>query len=175
MDQQWYGRVKSSPCTGRWNETNRASARQHEVFWVECKFQRCPGTSCHGRGAARGKKNPGRRRKSRRIKNTYGAGGTEEDEGKRMKGARSEKSKTGRSRRVRVTACGIRRVMWRQADNPLASSDKYEEYRAFSARIPHWFVLRGTKKKENRGRPAFPRTINPPRGHPRPSHLASGL
>jgi len=46
-----------------------------------------------------------------------------------------------------VAVWGARRVMWRQADNPLAPSDKYEVRRTFSAARLH-SVSRGKKKKE---------------------------
>lgn len=42
---------------------------------------------------------------------------------------------------------GARRVMWRQADNPLAPSDKYEVRRTFSVARLH-SVSRLKKKKE---------------------------
>lgn len=46
-----------------------------------------------------------------------------------------------------VAVWGARRVMWRQADNPLAPGDKYKVRRTFSAASLH-SVSRGKKKKE---------------------------
>lgn len=45
---------------------------------------------------------------------------------------------------------GGRRVMWRQADNPLAPSDKYEALAAFSAFSRHWARL--SVEKNGKGR-----------------------
>ncbi|KOX67488.1 hypothetical protein WN51_07988, partial [Melipona quadrifasciata] len=57
---------------------------------------------------------------------------------------------------------GIRRVMWRQADNPLAPSDKYEARRAFPAFSRDYARLSVESERKNGGtRSLFPFLFSP--------------
>ncbi|KOC62012.1 hypothetical protein WH47_01804, partial [Habropoda laboriosa] len=55
-----------------------------------------------------------------------------------------------------------RRVMWRQADNPLAPSDKYEARRAFSAFSQYYTHLsvERAEKQRTKGRLPFPPAVS---------------
>lgn len=53
---------------------------------------------------------------------------------------------------VAAAVWGARRVMWRQADNPLAPGDKYEVRRTFSAARDHPRLNRETSKRKERER-----------------------